>query len=149
MKFEKLNEIERSAIIDYLKDRYGIEKRVFRNFEFLKHGKKIWIATKGIEHSLNLRVESIGLMFMRIEKNKIKLSTNAAQLFGKFAKKNVVELDDKSLYEALRGLDLSLESNAEDGYVLLKYKDDIIGVGQKRGKFIKNMIPKAKRIKKF
>ena len=72
---EKLNEIERSAIIDYLKDRYVFEKMVFRNFEFFKHGKKIWIATKGIEHSLNLRVESIGLMFMRIEKNKIKLST--------------------------------------------------------------------------
>lgn len=149
--FKKLNEVEREGIISYLKERFGINHKVFGKFDFFIRGKKVWIATKGIDEKMpKARIEAVGMLFMRLEKGKMKLTTNAAQLFGKHAKKNVIELNDQQVYEALRGLDLNVDpKSAEDGYVLLKYKNDIIGVGQKRGDFIKNMIPKARRIKKF
>ncbi len=149
--FKKLNEIEISGIIKYLDKRFGIDSSVFNKFKFFISGKKIWITPKSLDENLVKREESVGLMFMRIEKNeRIKLSTNAAQIFGRYATKNVVELNNQQLYEALRGLDITVdEDSTEDGYVLLKYQNDVLGIGQKRGSFVKNMIPKARRIKKF
>lgn len=149
--FKKLNEIEKKGIIDYLEERFGISSKVFDNFDFFVRGKKVWIAIRGIDEKLlKAKIEAIGMLFMRLEKKKMKLTTNAAQLFGKHAKKNIIKLNDQQLYEALRGLDLSVDPKvAEDGYVLLKYKNDVIGVAQKRKDFLKNMIPKARRIKKF
>lgn len=145
---------EREEILQYLEGRYGISREVFEDYVFIKRGRKIWIASKDIADKKfsGLNVETFGMLFMRIEK-KIKLTTNAAQIFGKFAGKNVIELNRELAEKVARGYDLrenelkEIKSNAEDGYVILKYNSHVLGIGLKQGNFIKNTIPKARRIK--
>ena len=91
------------------------------------------------------------MVFARIIKDGIKLTTNAVQLFGKYAKKNVFEItkEEKNLF--IRGLNLIKELPTDEGYVILKYDNDYLGIGKylSKQKLIKNMIPKARRIKKM
>lgn len=139
-------------VLKYFEERFGINKDYFNEYEFYKTSKKIWIASKGINSAnlIDIPFESIGMHFATIDKKRkrFKISTDASQIFGKLATKNFVDISEEKLLDVLRGFDLiNFESNAEDGYVLLKYKDHILGVGLKNGKFIKNMIPKERRLK--
>lgn len=151
-------EKEKHEILKYVEERFGIRK-AFDDYVFIKRGKKIWIASKGLADKKfsGLNVEAAGMLFIRIEKKKgkekIKLTTNAAQIFGKYAGKNTINLSRELAEKVARGYDLrdkdlrEIKSDAEDGYVILKYGSHILGIGLKQGRFIKNTIPKARRIK--
>ncbi|MBU5678285.1 MAG: hypothetical protein KQA36_00120 [Candidatus Aenigmarchaeota archaeon] len=152
MNIRKMNEEEVNNLLKYFEERFGIKKEVFDEYNFYKTSKKVWIANKSLE-SVKLEkiyLESLGMHFATINKKRkiFKISTDASQIFGKQATKNIVEITDEKLIDVLRGFDLiNFESEAEDGYVLLKYKEHILGVGLKNKNFIKNMIPKERRLK--
>lgn len=135
-------------VLEYMKQRFGISKSVFKDYTFFIRGEKIWIASKDIlqwkEEKIN--VQSVGILFARVFKT-IKPTTNAAQLFGIHAKKNVIELSKEELDQVLRGYDISKGEEIENGYVILKYKNDVIGIGLNRNGRIKNQIPKSRRLK--
>ena len=140
----------RSFILKYLRDRFGISKRIFSDYSFIVRGEKIWIAFKDVlEKDLEgLNIESVGLLFGRyFEKQKrFKPTTNALQIFGRYATKNIVELDEKEKDRYIRGYDLEKKLNLEEGYVIVKFKNDVLGCGLYREGKIKNQIPKARKI---
>ena len=140
----------RAFILKYLRDRFGISKRIFSDYSFIVRGEKIWIAFKDVlEKDLEgLNIEAIGLLFGRyFEKQKrFKPTTNALQIFGRYATKNIVELDEKEKEMYIRGYDLEKKLNLEEGYVIVKFKNDVLGCGLYREGKIKNQIPKARKI---
>jgi len=140
----------KSSILKYLRDRFGISKRIFSDYSFIVRGEKIWIAFKDVlEKDLEgLNIEAIGLLFGRyFEKQKrFKPTTNALQIFGRYATKNIVELDEKEKDMYIRGYDLEKKLNLEEGYVIVKFKNDVLGCGLYREGKIKNQIPKARKI---
>ena len=140
----------RAFILKYLRDRFGISKRIFSDYSFIVRGEKIWIAFKDVlEKDLEgLNIEAIGLLFGRyFEKQKrFKPTTNALQIFGRYATKNIVELDEKEKDMYIRGYDLEKKLNLEEGYVIVKFKNDVLGCGLYREGKIKNQIPKARKI---
>ncbi len=152
-KLKVMSEEERRAMLAYLEERFGMDSKLFDGYEFVKSGRKVWITNKEVvnKNFSGMNVEAAGMLFVRWEKkDKIKLTTNGAQLFGMHAKKNVVEISEDKLHDVVCGLNLyDVECDATDGYVILKYKEHVLGIGLKQGRFIKNMIPKARRIKKL
>jgi len=140
----------RAFILKYLRDRFGISKRIFSDYSFIVRGEKIWIAFKDVlEKDLEgLNIEAIGLLFGRyFEKQKrFKPTTNALQIFGRYATKNIVELDEKEKDMYIKGYDLEKKLNLEEGYVIVKFKNDVLGCGLYREGKIKNQIPKARKI---
>ena len=140
----------RAFILKYLRDRFGISKRIFSDYSFIVRGEKIWIAFKDVlEKDLEgLNIEAIGLLFGRyFEKQKrFKPTTNALQIFGRYATKNIVELNEKEKEMYIRGYDLEKKLNLEEGYVIVKFKNDVLGCGLYREGKIKNQIPKARKI---
>ena len=153
-KLKIMSEEEKREMLDYLEERFGIDRSVFNGYIFIKIGRKVWITNRDVveKNFSGMNVEAAGMLFVRWEKikDKIKITTNAAQIFGKYATKNVVEVDEIQLHQVLCGLNLyDVDVDCEDGYVLLKYGEHILGVGLKHGNFIKNLIPKARRVKKL
>jgi len=140
----------RAFILKYLRDRFGIQKKIFSDYSFIVRGEKIWIAFKDVlEKDLEgLNIEAIGLLFGRyFEKQKrFKPTTNALQIFGRYATKNIVELDEKEKDMYIKGYDLEKKLNLEEGYVIVKFKNDVLGCGLYREGKIKNQIPKARKI---
>lgn len=137
-------------VLEYLEKRFGMHRPIFEGFTFyLASRGRVFIGPQKVPQLPN--IASVGLIAGRISKS-IKPSSNLLQIFGKFVTKNFIELDKNKTLEFLKGNDLILTpseiGNTTDGYVLLKYLNYPIGCGLLKGKKdLKNMLPKAKRLK--
>ena len=110
---------------------------------------KIWLASrKAFEINLEeLKINSIGLYFGREDKGKIRLSIEGAQIVGKTAKKNICEIEN--VWDFLRGFDVTPTKKIdckENQYVLVKYKEDTLGVAKLQDGVLKSVLPKARKI---
>ncbi|MCD6576288.1 MAG: hypothetical protein J7K73_03965 [Nanoarchaeota archaeon] len=145
-----LNKKEIKEIVEKLNYTYN-SKVDFSEFVVLTTGKenKIWLASRKI-FDINLselKINSIGLYFGRDDRGKIRLSVEGAQIVGKTAKKNICEIED--VWNFLRGFDVTPTkmTGCEDGnYVLVKYKNDVLGVAKLQDGILKNVLPKARKI---
>ncbi|MEM5790739.1 MAG: hypothetical protein QXP77_01685 [Candidatus Aenigmatarchaeota archaeon] len=113
---------------------------------------KIWLSTKKIfEIDLKkLKINSFGLYFGKLKRNeKIHLSPEGAQIVGRNAIKNVLELSEEETRKFMEGSDLKIKipENCEShNFVILKSKDDILGCSLALEDGIKNLLPKSRRI---
>jgi NOL1/NOP2/fmu family ribosome biogenesis protein len=139
----------KSDIVKDVERRFGINRSHFRNVSFITRAEKIWIASSSVaEKDLNkLKIEAVGMLFGRYFPNeeKFKPTTNALQIFGKYATKNVVEISSVELQTYLTGFDIQKKADVENGFVIIKCNGDIIGCGLYKDGIIKNQIPKHRR----
>lgn len=140
-----MGEIER--VISYLSERFGIDPDVFKDYSLIVSGD-VWVATKDAE-SLPLRSwKRKGIRIARILKKGIKFTTSGMQIFGKYAKKNIVYLDsEEEAVRFMKGEDIPYKGEgADEGQVIVKYRSDILGSALLRGGKLKNQIPKGRRM---
>lgn len=136
-----------NAVLNYLEERFGIPRNVFAQYDLIDEGD-IWLVSKDVA-SFEIRTfRRKGLRLARFFKDgKIKITTAALQIIGKFAIKNIVYIDENELLMYVRGLDIERTlSNVEPGQVIIKYKSDCIGLGLYQNGRIKNQLPKGRRI---
>ena len=148
-----LNSREKRDLFKEIKEQYGIEKPILDKYEYLERSDKIWLTTKcALSKDLsNLKMEGIGMLFAR-RSATLKLTTNAIQLFGKHATKNILELNPRDTQNYLRGLDLENIDSSEkftSSYVIVKSGNDYLGCAIYKDNRLKNQLPKQRRIKKF
>jgi len=155
-----LNEKEVKEVLGVIRRNYACDvEHKLKRFLFIKTSKeKIRVLTpRAYELMRKLRKARqvmAGLYIGRLKRNaKIKLSLEGAQIVGEKAKKNVVTIDEKHLYDFLSGEDVepkSAENCEVNNFVIVKCKGDVIGVGilrKKDDKFIiENLVPKARRL---
>lgn len=143
---KKLGRKEKESMFLYIKKRFGLDKELFKNFGFFKTQKKIYITTKECLNSqLFKAAETAGLAFLRPNK-VLKPTTNFLQLFGKYANKNVIELSMEESERFIRGEDIEIGKRGPDtGYVVVKYKEHILGCANFKEETLKNMIAKSRR----
>jgi len=154
-----LNKKETTNYLSSLIERFGLDKEELLSFAFLmnKSKEKLWVVSpECLRVELpNINVESFGQLFARSGRlpSEWKPTTNVIQIFGKSATKNVLQLTDEQKPLFMRGIDLELEDSqlqtVSDGYVIVKYGKDIFGVSLVQGKYLKNQVPKSRRIKKL
>ncbi|HLD57455.1 MAG TPA: hypothetical protein VJA47_04060 [archaeon] len=142
--------MDKQEILGYLEERFGLDSGLFGGLEFLEESKgRVFITTKDVAKIVGgVRPVTVGLLFCRLGEHSIKLSSNITQLFGNKATKNIVFLSEVEAKKFIEGEDLEIQkTEATDGYVIVKHKDYPLGVGLLKEGAIKNMLPKAKRIK--
>lgn len=142
------SEFTREDVLNYLLDRFGIEKAVLGDFSMFSTEKgKIFLGPKSLLCAP--QAVSIGLLCFRSD-YAIKPTTNLLQIIGKFAKQNFALLSKDQTKDYLYGSDLTLTpdqiSNCSDGYILLKYGEFSLGCGLLKKDQLKNTLPKAKRL---
>ncbi|HLC56376.1 MAG TPA: hypothetical protein VJJ23_04025 [Candidatus Nanoarchaeia archaeon] len=142
-----LNKKEVNEILDKLKEQYDI-KELKLDYVFLQNTKdKILITNREIAKIdlKKLRVDNIGLYFCSLEKDGIRLSIEGSQLIGKYAKKNVANLDKEDIIKWMKGEDININEQVE-GYVVIKNNNDYFGTGKyKEGKIL-NFVSKSRRL---
>lgn len=134
-------------VLDYLDERFGLGEDVFRKHRFYLASKgRLFLGPKWMPD--DRRVVSVGLLVARAAGKGIKPTTNLFQTFGKLITRNALELDRESTIAYAKGEDLELDTAppATDGYVLLRYRNTQLGCGLLKGKSVRNMLPKAKRL---
>ena len=146
-----MNKKEVEKIEKIIEKNYGVKIK-FKDILLKTSKDKIWIVSKDFKKNFfkNLKVNSVGLYFGRLKRNeKIKLSLEGAQLIGKKANKNLIEIDENELISFLQGFNIKKfkEKNAElNNFVIVKFKKDIVGVGILRNGYIENLLPKSRRM---
>jgi|APSaa5957512576_1039674.scaffolds.fasta_scaffold39109_2 NOL1/NOP2/fmu family ribosome biogenesis protein len=143
--FELLNSKDIKNLNKQLKDQFGNEFN-FKDYVVFRTPKdRIYIINREFgEHDFSkIRINNVGLYFLSIVKDGLRLSIDGSQLFK--AKKNILELDKKGFEKWMTGEELILEK--ENGYFLIKYNDDFLGCGKSTGNKILNYVPKARRVK--
>ena len=153
-RYEYISKSEMINILREINERFCIDYDFYANgFVFVRSKDKIWLCREELLRNdfSGVSLEGIGIVFARITKKGVKLTTNIVQLFGKYFKKNVFDIDDMMKEQYVRGIDLKKSLPTTSGYVVLKWKEHYLGIGlyNEYTQTIKNMIPKARRIKKL
>ncbi|HDD46506.1 MAG TPA: hypothetical protein ENG42_03445 [Candidatus Aenigmarchaeota archaeon] len=141
--------MNRAKIIKWMEQRFGINRGIFKGYAFIIKNGKVWLTSREVMNRelRGIKIESVGLLFGRYSERKgiFKPTTNALQIFGKYASRNIVELNERERDDYLTGYDLEKQCDAGEGYVIIKYKHHVLGCGLYRNGIIKNQIPKARR----
>jgi len=149
MQIEKI--LSANQIQELIERNYGALPEL-KDFSIFSSGEdKIWIATKEVFNLKGtLRTNSMGLYIGKLKRgDKINLSVEGIQLLAKDANKNIVRVDEDNMKRFMRGSDISdfEKLNCEiENFVLVKYKEDFVGVGILNEDKVKNLLPKSKRI---
>ena len=136
--------------LGFLEERFGIQKSAFSGFSFYEGPDKIYIFSSEIPSKdlAGFRIVQTGIVGGRIfgDKERFKPTTNLLQIFGKFATRNIVRLKESEKEDFIRGLDIDGEFEAEEGFVIVKFGEAILGCGLYSSGKLKNQIPKARRL---
>jgi NOL1/NOP2/fmu family ribosome biogenesis protein len=138
-----VSKAERDEILSYYRERFGIPDKVFTGFSFLKEGKMIWVVSdsKGLEEILDrLKIMSAGVPLLRLLE-RWKPTTVGLQVFGGLATKNVVSLEDETLDLFLKDGAVHKNFPVEYGYVIVKWKNGVLGCGLYGKEGLKSQIP--------
>ena len=154
-------------ILSELTDRFGFDKKIFNSFEFYRTKDNVYACTKGaIELAKGIAgVQDLGFAFARFGVN-LKITTNIVQMIGRHASKNFVSVSEKEAKQFIAGKDIELSKdkaeqssanvasqqqteNATNGFVIIRFGADNLGVGFLRGPSLKNLLPGAKKLPTF
>lgn len=150
-----LNRKEVEEIEKIIEKNYGCRIGLKNYIVFITGEEKIWITSNDVDFNIfNVlkRCYRIGIYFGKLKRNrKIKLSIEGAMMVGKKAIKNIAILNDESALKYIHGYDVKADRIIEgelNNFVLIKNREDFIGVGILRENYIENLIPKSRRIVK-
>ncbi len=144
--------LTQSRVLDYLEQRFGLDKSLFLEYSFYLGVKdRLYLGPRSDRADMNgMRVATVGLMVARADEH-IKPTTNLLQVFGRRIAKSVIDLDKEKAGKFVSGEDIILTPSeiglVSEGYVLLRYLGIPLGCGHLKDRAIKNMLPKAKRLK--
>lgn len=100
-----------------------------------------------------VNVEIIGLYFAFQKDNELRFSFDSLFL-AKDAKKNILEINGEQFKQWISGQEIEINEEQKAGlkdsqtqYILLKYKDDVIGCGKYTQTKVLNFIPKERRLR--
>ncbi|MBT4334419.1 hypothetical protein HOD61_01230 [archaeon] len=138
---------EVKKIFKQIDEQFNIGNVELDYYFFISRKDRVYIISRGLGENdlLSLRLSHSGLYFCTIEKDGIRMSIEGSQLIGKYAKQNVITVDDDHRDLWITGSDLHL-SEEDLGYVLIKNGSDFYGCGRNVGDKILTYIPKSRRV---
>lgn len=142
-----LNKKEIKEILAMIKEHYDAEPDLDYVFILNESDNKIYITNRDLEKIdlEKIRINLIGLYIAEINHGFIRLSIEGSQLIGPYAKKNILELDEKQMKAWMRGEDLDATGDYS-GFVIIKYGNDFLGSGKYSNGRILNYVNKARRV---
>lgn len=151
LDIEILYGTRRERIINILNEQFGIEEI---EGTLVKRGReRIFLFTGNFKaHEIqNLSkynfLERLGVYFAKEnERGELRLSIEGSQYVKNQATKNVVELTKDEMETWMCGHELE-KTTGMHGFVLMKYKDDMLGTGNASKEKITNFIPKSRRLR--
>lgn len=138
----------RVAVLDWWHDRFGVPREVFDAYTFWEKGKgKVWALPFDLDSPV--AVESLGLTILRTRQEHWKPTTDAVQRFGRFATRNVLDLDEPAAREFLAGETTEPAWDGDWGYLVVRHEiagaSEPIGVGLFVHDELRSMVPKGRR----
>ena len=145
-----LNNKEKQEIFAKLQNQFGITNlpgiliKIGGERIFLFQGSLSEEEIKKLD--LIIPIERAGIYFAKIQEDKIRLSIDGTHILKDQIKNNIFELNEAQVQEWMSGNELNI-APGKIGFLIMKYKDDLLGTGKASEKKITNFIPKARRLR--
>ena len=127
-------------------DRFGIASEVFDRLEVIEDQETVFVATPEVMEFDAVRPMRRGIRLARIYPYSLKPTTFGMQVLGRHATRNVVDLDADQAKLLINGGSLNLETDVENGFVLLRWQGLVIGVGFYKRPVLKSQIPRIRPV---
>jgi NOL1/NOP2/fmu family ribosome biogenesis protein len=130
-----------------VRERFGISKDAFAGLRALEDQETIFVGTREVMEFDAVRPMRRGIRLARMYPYSLKPTTFGMQVLGRQATRNVIELSDEQAKRLVNGESLmSIEADAENGFVLLKWQGFIAGVGFYKRPVLKSQIPRFRPV---
>ncbi len=136
--------LDRSLVTKIWQERFGISEQAFSGCKFFQKASSIW-AISDVDLPA-LSYEAIGMRIMNCKDRPWKPTTSALQIFGRYATKNVIHINQEEAMIFLEGGSQAIESDCETGYVVVFYRGDVLGCGLYSHGMLVSQIPKESRM---
>lgn len=128
----------------YLTNRFGVEREDLENYDLVENSGDIWLITESYEEFDDLDFETLGIRFLRITGRGLKPTTYGLQIIGDELEKNVIDVDRDELSKLLAREEMIPRDLEEEGYVAIRYEEQIIGCGYYMDDVVSSRIPKGR-----
>lgn len=144
--FLKSKEVKQ--LMQRCREQWGTDfAHLFQEYAFFKNKDKIFLVSRDIAKIdfESLRINNAGMYILEDKNDELRLSVEGSQVLGPDADKNVLELEKYEIISWIKGEDF-LKERKNEGFVIIKFKDDFFGSGKiKEGKLL-NFLPKIRRL---
>ena len=132
-------------VFQELTRRFGFPEQMFDRWAAVEHAEDVFVATPEAQEFDRLKVVRKGLRLARIFAHGVKPTTNAMQVFGRYATRNVLDLDFQQAQRFVQGEELQLEAEVEPGFVIVRHDGFAVGVGLYKPGVLKSQVPHSRR----
>lgn len=129
-----------------LAERFGIPADIVEQLSFEWGTGAIFVGTREVMEFDLVRPMRRGMRLLRVFPHSLKPTTWAMQMLGRHASRNVIDVTEEQAVSLVRGKSLRLEAAAEDGFVLIRCRGFIVGVGFYRRPMLKSQIPRHRPV---
>lgn len=124
-------EAERHRLFSYLEERFGIPEEIFEPFLLFCRRKTWWLLhdPKRVPLPASLKVSQVGLKAFDQVGKHLKPTTRMIQVFGHHATRGIFELGHDAFERLVRGELVKTSHDLEDGFVILRLGEKVLGIG--------------------
>ncbi|MDZ7695990.1 MAG: hypothetical protein U5R49_03350 [Deltaproteobacteria bacterium] len=137
---------ERTFLLGYLTERFGIPSRVFDHHIFFRR-KRAWFLmqrSRQLASVSHLKISKAGLRSFQKVGAFIKPTTRFIQIFGHHATKGRYQLNHEQLRRLISGNEIEVDLGLDKGYVILTLGlNRILGLGFFINRCIRSQLPKG------
>ncbi|MCA9932845.1 MAG: RNA methyltransferase [Ardenticatenaceae bacterium] len=142
---------EREPWLSMIGDHYGIDSAQFEPYHLIRWSRKrLYLVNRNHQSVSRPQPDAVGMFFMHIDGKYPKWTTGAAQLFGRYATRQVVDLEPEQAQAYLARQDCGLLAQQTavcngTGYALVRYQGIPLGVGVYRARqgLLESLFPKG------
>jgi len=152
-----ISEKQKKEILKLISQQFEIENLTLPHIFVKDTNDRVFIINQKIREIelKDYKIESIGLYFLKLVHNEVRLSMEGSYIIGKQAKKNILEINNEQLKDWMQGKDIKLENqqlkenNNLNGFIIIKYNNDFLGEGKLKESTVLNYVPKERRSNKI
>ncbi|MFC1580920.1 hypothetical protein ACFL4N_08415 [Thermodesulfobacteriota bacterium] len=137
-------EDDRDRVLGYLEQRFGVSGTLFEDYLLFRRKKSWWLLKKTphITGASQLKVIMTGLRAFQRVGRFIKPTTRFMQIFGHYASRSIIQINKSHLEVLKEGETLKGDMALENGYVILSFQEQVLGLGLQVDGRIHSQIPR-------
>ncbi|MFZ0451060.1 MAG: hypothetical protein WAL98_17625 [Desulfatiglandaceae bacterium] len=136
---------DRLSLLAYLETRFGLKPGLFEDYLFFRKEKSWWIfrRTPLLADASRFKISRMGMKAFQQVGQFIKPTTRFIQMFGHYATKAKMAIEDAQLLDLMEGKGLAADLEIDSGYVILALDEArVVGLGLYVNGFIRSQISK-------
>jgi NOL1/NOP2/fmu family ribosome biogenesis protein len=127
-------------------ERFGIPREAFDRLAAVEDQETVFVGTPEVMEFDAVRPMRRGIRLARMYPYSLKPTTFGMQVLGGQATRNVIDVSDEQAKLLINGGTLSADIEADNGFVLIRWRGFVAGVGFYKRPLLKSQIPRFRPV---